>query len=120
MLELDSKLGVKLPLDMPWFAWLVEFCADIHNRHQVGRDGRTPWERVKGRRSHRHIIEFGRQILHRVPGKLIGGLMQARFHGGVYVGRRFETSEVLVSMSDGSIVKARDFREVPDASAWDA
>ena len=46
--------------------------------------------------------------------------MQARFHGGVYVGRRFETSEVLVSMSDGSIVKARDFREVPDASAWDA
>ena len=36
LLELDERLQCKLPLDMAWFAWLVEFCADMHNRNQGG------------------------------------------------------------------------------------
>ena len=104
---------------MMWFNWLVEYCADVHNRHQVGADGRTPWERLKGRRCHGYIQEFGRVVMHRVPGTMAGGLMQARFHHGVYLGRRLESNEIIVSISDGSVVKARDFKEVPDGMAWD-
>ena len=42
LIELDDKLQEKLPLDAPWFAWLIEFAADCHNRCQVGTDGKTP------------------------------------------------------------------------------
>ena len=90
ILELDEKLGCKLPLELPWFTWLVEFCADVHNRHQVGPDGRTPWERLKERRSHGFLQEFGKQVMHRVPGKHAGGVMQPRWVGGAYLGRRLE------------------------------
>ena len=119
LLELDEKLGCKLPLDGAWFTWLVEFCAEAHNRNQVGKDGRTPWERLKGRRCHGYITEFGRQVMHRVPGPLAGGVMQTRWHGGVYLGKRQESNESYVSVDGGGVVKARDFREVPESSAWD-
>ena len=74
LLELDQKLGVKLSLNHPWFSWLVEHCADMHNRYQVGHDGSTLWERVKRRRFHWDAIEFGRRVVHPIPGKS-GGLM---------------------------------------------
>ena len=48
VIDLDDKLGEKLALDQPWFCWLVEHAADLHNWYQIGVDGRTPWERVKG------------------------------------------------------------------------
>ena len=35
ILELDEKLGRKLPLDGAWFQWLVQHCSDIQNRHQL-------------------------------------------------------------------------------------
>ena len=45
LLEIDEKLGEKLSLDLPWFAWLIEYVADVYNKHQIGSDGATPWER---------------------------------------------------------------------------
>ena len=98
----------------------MEYCADCHNRHQVGQDGLTPWQRLKGKKSHGYIQEFGRSILHRVPGELAGGLMQPRFFSGVYLGNRQETNEIIVSIENGETVKARDFKEVPDNGAWSA
>ena len=118
LLELDEKLGRKLPLDLPWFNWMIEFCADMHNRFQVGPDGRTPWERLKRRKSQGWITEFGRQVLQRVPGKVVGGIMQPRWYGGVFLGRRLETNEVNVSTEEGVVVRARDFRDVPDNVAF--
>ena len=44
--------------------------------------------------------------------------MQPRFHSGTFLGRRFETNELLIALPSGDIVKARDFKDVPDADAW--
>ena len=57
--------------------------------------------------------------MHRVPGTLAGRVMQARWHGGAYLGKRQESNESYVSVSGGGVVKARDFREVAESSAWD-
>ena len=66
------------------------------------------------------MVEFGRLIMHRVPGAVAGGLLQARFNPGVYLGRKFVSSEVYVSMSNGDVVKASDYKEIPDSGAWSA
>ena len=50
LLDVDGKIGQRLPLGSPPFEWLVESCAFMHNRFQVSSDGRTPWERDKKRR----------------------------------------------------------------------
>ena len=44
--------------------------------------------------------------------------MQPRFHSGVFLGKRQVSNEIMVSVEGGEVVKARDFKEVPDNSAW--
>ena len=45
--------------------------------------------------------------------------MEPRFHAGIYLGRRFETNELLLGLRNGTVVKARDARETTDDTAWD-
>ena len=39
--------------------WLVEFAAFLMNRCAIGSDGKTPLQRLHGRRDSTLIIEFG-------------------------------------------------------------
>ncbi len=38
---------------------MVEFAAVLVNRYEVGRDGKTPYERARGKRSKLLGLEFG-------------------------------------------------------------
>ena len=46
----EKRVGFSLGVQHPLFAWLVEHCADLLNKLQVGKDGRTAFERLKGNR----------------------------------------------------------------------
>ena len=40
-------------------AWMVEFAGVLVNRYEVGKDGRTPYERSRGKKSRLLGLEFG-------------------------------------------------------------
>ena len=44
--------------------------------------------------------------------------MQARFQGGIFLGKRVDSNEAVVSTVDGAVVKCRDFREVTNENAF--
>ena len=46
-------------------AWLVEYAAVLLNRYEVGHDGKTAYERLRGKRPNVLGLEFGEQILWR-------------------------------------------------------
>ena len=48
-LSLESKLAAKLPGSHPLTAWLVEHAADLLNKYQRGEEGRTSYERLRGK-----------------------------------------------------------------------
>ena len=68
--------------------WIVEWLAHVLNRFEVGKDGRTPFERCKGNRAKHLGIEFGEAVLWRKKnprwslGEVIGGLVQCFFSRG--------------------------------------
>ena len=43
-------------------AWLVEHAADVLSKYQVGDDGRTAYERLKGKKSQQETVEFGEKV----------------------------------------------------------
>ena len=43
-------------------AWLVEFAGTVVNRYEVGRDGKTPYERLRGKQSRLIGLEFGEKV----------------------------------------------------------
>ena len=45
--------------------WIVEWSAHVLNRFEVGKDGRTAFERCKGKRAKHLGIEFGEAVLWR-------------------------------------------------------
>ena len=42
--------------------WLVEFAGTVINRYEVGRDGKTPFERLRGKQSRLIGLEFGEKV----------------------------------------------------------
>ena len=100
------------------FAWLVEHAADVINKCRVGRDGKTAFERLKGKPHTGEFLEFGCRIMHRVSETPQGGLMTPRWIDGVWLGKRFTTNEHIVASTDGRVFRARDVRAKPPADSW--
>ena len=117
-LDLEEKIGAAVPIEKPIIAWLIEHCADIHNKFHVYADGKTSFEKVKGKKHRGEFLEFGQKVLHKVPGKPRGGLMATRWLPGIWLGKRFSSEEHIVAMDGGKVVRARAVRSLPEASMW--
>ena len=114
-----QAMGRQFDVHHPGFSWLVEHTADILTKCAVGRDGRTPYERIKGKKYHGEMFEFGSVVHVKLQGKLQGGLMQERWVTGVWLGKRWSSDEHIISLPNGKVVRARDARPEPDERAFD-
>ena len=68
-MALEEKIGEVLKNDTAAMAWLVEHCANILFKCQQGKDGRTPFERLRGKQFSGSMMEFGSQVLLKVMDK---------------------------------------------------
>ena len=59
---LESRIGERVKGNDGVFTWLVRNAAASMNRYQVGSDGRTAHERLRGRRFRRDMAEFGEKV----------------------------------------------------------
>lgn len=100
-LSLEKMISQKVPCGHLVMGWLVEHCADVLNRHQVEIDGRTPYQRLKGRRLVGNMLEFGSMVMFRASGKAQDGSMQERWCAGVWLGKKLHTDEHIVMRNDG-------------------
>ena len=79
-LELEDRLGVRIPVSHPIMTWMVPHAADLLNKMEVGHDGRTAYERFKRKKYHGEIAAFGSKVLFRPPRKkLRGGNLNPRW-----------------------------------------
>ena len=47
---IEDKWGVKMAIEHPIWAWLVEYAAFLWTRFNVSKDGKTAYERLKGKK----------------------------------------------------------------------
>ena len=59
----EARIEARLPTSSPLFAWLVIHAGNIITLHEVGRDGRVPFQRLRGRKMHPELIEYGEEDL---------------------------------------------------------
>jgi len=118
LIALQKRLEVKVPVTHKIVTWLVEHAADLLNKFAVGRDGRTAFERLKGKKYRGEVVEFGRKILYKIPCKPEGGLMTERWLHGIWLGKRFLSDEHLVGIEDGSICVSSSVRLMPESESW--
>ena len=117
---LEARLGVVLATDHAIWAWMVEYVGYLICRGEVGRDGRTPYERSKGKRGKIPGVEFGEGIWWKrkpVGGAL--GKLTCLWSDGVFLGVKGTTGEYIVGTEDG-VWRTRTLRRRPVQERWNA
>ena len=56
---LEFRLKKKVEPDHPLIPWLIRHAASTHSRYHKGMDGKTAYERLKGKSFTRQVMEFG-------------------------------------------------------------
>ena len=117
---LEQRLGVKLSSKHPVTAWLVEHAADLLSRFHIGDDGRTGYERLKGKRCKEEMAEFGEKVHYRYnpKAKTKDDKMEARWGEGFYLGRWWRTGEAIIGTHEG-VRRAGTIRRVGGHRRWD-
>ena len=120
---LEERIGCKVPTGHPIMAWLLEHVSLILNTRSRGSDGRTPWERVRGRAFGQRVLGFGESVFYQYPKKgpksNQDGNMGSRAGDAVFLGfNRYANSYRL--WTDVGVVSARSLTRRMAKERWNS
>ena len=115
----QAKWGLEVPIEHPFLCYLVEYAAVLLNRFEVGADGKTNYERNKGKKATTLGLELGEAVLWRR--KKIGGALgklTTLWEDGVYLGIMGKSGEIIIGDGKG-VWKTRSVHRKPAGDRWD-
>ena len=68
LLSLENRLGVSIDAREPLVTYIPEYAAYLLNRLEVGKDGKTAYERCKGKKAKVLGLHFGEKVLYKMDG----------------------------------------------------
>ena len=116
--QLDDRYMVRIAVEHPILTWLCEHTAYLLNRLEVGHDGKTAYERMKGKRATVLGVEFGETIMWKQ--KPIGVLrkLETQWKFAVFIGIQRSSGEFTIADEQSGMKCARTVRRVPLQSRW--
>ena len=117
--QVEQKAKVKLNLENNMCHWMVRWAATMCSKYMVGKDGKTPHERRKGKKCNLVVVPFGERVLYRQirEGKDRRTKFETEDKEGIWLGHNRGTNEALIGTPHG-VVRAYSFRRRDDASRW--
>ena len=82
--QLEERANVKLQSTDAILLWLIRWVAMAYSRYKLGAEGKTPYERQKGRKCVLEVVPFGELVRY----KKLGETSQERKSPGEFVVRR--------------------------------
>ena len=115
--ELEHNARGVLETESRTWAWIVNYAACLINLDSVGGDGKSPFERWRGRRHSLPRCVFGERVWYRVGPLTPGSKADDRMVEGRFVGFQLKTGQYIV-VANGEIVAARTIRRMPAEERW--
>ena len=100
--DIEGRWGVKIDATHSIWPWIAEHAGFLLMRFEVGRDGKTAYERLKGKSAKVQGMAFAEGILwkrKRAGGPL--GKLTCMWEDGIYLGVKATTAEVIVGNRNG-------------------
>ena len=104
--------------DSPVMPWLVEHAGCILSRCQKGRDGKTPFERLHGKKPSQEFVPFGEKVLARRVTTEPMNRMNPRYQYGIWLGMKSNSTECFIGNAEG-VFRAREIRRLEPRDRWD-
>ena len=106
---LETRLGNTLPGNHILIRWMVSHAAETISRYQIGKDGKTAHERLRGRKFNKIVPEFAEHVHYLTLGSLGRNIGESRWNTGAFLGIREESGEYKIGTEDGA-VKCRTYK----------
>ena len=100
--------------------WAVRWAAMVCSRYLVGADGKTGWERRRGRPCRLPVVRFGEKVWYQQirDGKQKRHHLETEWREGLWLGHTRNTNEVLIGNRDG-VVRAYTVKRQEIQNQWD-
>ena len=94
---LEGKLKCEIPETHPLMTWITAFASSSYRRYHIGRDGKTPLERILGSPVAAPVAHFGEAIWWKpLSPSTRPGALDDRFQEGFFIGYVEGTSQYYV------------------------
>ena len=118
LLALEGRVGRMVEPEETVVTFIPEYAAYLLNRLEVGKDGKTAYERARGKRATVIGLEFGEKILWRKKKGDRMAKLRSRWSFGIFLGVRRKSGEMWVATKTGEIVKVRAVKRIPVETRW--
>ena len=103
--QIEEKANMELKAEDSIMQWIVRWAAMAYSRFKVGEDGKTAWERQKGRKCRIEVVPIGESVWYKML-KESGekkAMLESDWEDGVWLGHSRISSEVLVGTKQGVV-----------------
>ena len=118
--QLEDHAGVQLQAEDVILQWMIRWAAMLTSRFLVGVDGKTGYERRRGRSCNIPVVRFGEKVWYRElkDNKAEKGKLETHMAEGVWLGHSRSSNEILIGTPSG-VIRAYDVRRMPEDKCWD-
>ena len=116
-ISLQERIGRRLDARERIVAFLPEYVVYLLNRLRVGKDGKTAYERVRGKKTSVVGLEFGEKVFYKIQAGAKLQKIEPRWKEGIFVGVRRRSNELLISRPEG-VLALRSVRRLPAEKRW--
>ena len=101
----EERLGTRLDNRHVLLPWLVLHAGLIHTRYKISHDGKTAYQKIKGKRPSSKVLPFGEKVIWMMPkdNSRRKNILESAHHFGIFVGVVPRTGEFLVLTPEGAI-----------------
>ena len=118
--QIEEKTGVEIESKDPILQWLIRWAAMVASRYLVGTDGKTGWERRRGRRCKIPVAPVGERVWYKQirDTKERKNKLESEEKEGIWLGHARNSNETLIGTAEG-VVRAYSVKRQDAKDRWD-
>ena len=118
--QLVDKTGIDIEAHSGVTLWMIRWAAMLCSRYLVGKDGRTPYERRRGRKCKMPVICFGEKVWYKElrETKERKDKFESEWAEGIWLGHSRASNEMLIGTREG-VVRAYAVKRQDEDQRWD-
>ena len=109
--QVEEGTKESLPLDSNLVPWMIRWAAICYSRYAMGRDGRTSFERIRGRSCRAIVVPIGEKVCFKKTRETVErkNKAESEWFIGIWLGPALISSETLTGTEDG-VVRASSIK----------
>ena len=117
--QLEFQIKEKLKSDAPITQWMIRWAGMLMTRYVVKEDGKTAYEKIKGRKCRDPVVPFGEHVWYKQLKVGPNNKAETSWQEGIWLGQCQKSNEVLIGTTQG-VVRAWAVKRRTDDERWSA